>query len=89
MRETLDQALSSIFSFDEGTLARQTTTIVDGEEVIQTRRATLDELAKRAVSHFDDAQNYLQTGDWSNYGTSLQQLENVLRRLSDETSQLE
>ena len=89
MRETLDQALSSIFSFDEGTLARQTKSIVDGQEVIHTRRATLDELAKRAVAHFADAQNYLQTGDWSGYGTSLQQLENVLQRLSDETGQLE
>ncbi len=88
MRETLDQALSTIFSF-ESSLALQTSTIVDGQEVLQPRRATLNELAKRAVSHYDEARNYLQAGDWSGYGDSLQQLENVLDRLSDEADRQE
>jgi uncharacterized membrane protein (UPF0182 family) len=88
MRETLDQALSTIFSF-ESSLALQSSTIVDGMEVLSPRRATLNELAKRAVSHYDEARNYLQAGDWSGYGESLQQLENVLDRLSDEADRQE
>lgn len=83
MRETLDQALSTIFSF-ESSLVLQTSRIVDGKEIIQPREVTLNELAKRAVSHFNDAQNSLQNGDWSGYGESLQNLENLLNRLSDE-----
>ena len=83
MRETLDQALSTIFSF-ESSLVLQTSRIVDGKEIIQAREVTLNELAKRAVSHFNDAQNSLQNGDWSGYGESLQDLENLLNRLSDE-----
>jgi len=83
MRETLDQALSTIFSF-ESSLVLQTSRIVDGKEIIQAREVTLNELAKRAVSHFNDAQNSLQNGDWSGYGESLQNLENLLNRLSDE-----
>lgn len=89
MRETLDQALSAIFAFDGATLALETTQTSDGQIVPQPRSVTLNDLARRAVSHFDEAQGHLQAGDWSEYGASLQQLENVLRRLSDEAAQLE
>ena len=89
MRETLDQALSAIFAFDGATLALETTQTSDGQVVPQPRSVTLNDLARRAVSHFDEAQGHLQAGDWSEYGASLQQLENVLRRLSDEAAQLE
>ena len=88
MRETLDQALSTIFSF-ESSLALQSSTIVDGMEVLSPRRATLNELAKRAVSQYEEARNHLQSGNWSGYGESLQQLENVLKRLSDEADRQE
>ena len=88
MRETLDQALSTIFSF-ESSLALQSSTIVDGMEVLSPRRATLNELAKRAVSQYEEARNYLQAGNWAGYGESLQQLENVLKRLSDEADRQE
>lgn len=86
MRETLDQALSDIFSFD-GTMALQTTVIEEGQEVLRPRRASINELAKRALSQFNEAQKRLQSGDWTGYGTSLQQLENVLKRLADEANQ--
>ena len=89
MQETLDQALASIFALDGATLALETTETSDGQIVTQPRRVTLNDLARRAVTHFDEAQDHLQAGDWSEYGASLQQLENVLKRLSDEAAQLE
>jgi len=85
MRETLDQALSDIFSFD-GTMALQTTVMEEGQEVLRPRRASINELAKRALSQFNDAQNHLRGGNWADYGISLQQLENVLKRLADEAN---
>jgi uncharacterized membrane protein (UPF0182 family) len=88
MRETLDQALASVFSFD-GTLALQTSVIEEGQEVLRPRRMNLNELARRALSQFNEAQERFQQGDWVGYGTSLQQLENVLRRLADDASQQE
>jgi uncharacterized membrane protein (UPF0182 family) len=88
MRETLDQALASVFSFD-ATLAIQTTAIDGGQEILRPRRVTLNDLARRALSQFNEGQNRLQQGDWAGYGTSLQQLENVLRRLADDASRQE
>ena len=88
MRETLDQALASVFSFD-GTVAIQTTVIDEAQEILRPRRVTLNELARRALSQFNEAQDRLQQGDWTGYGTSLQQLENVLRRLADDASRQE
>ena len=86
--ETLDQALASVFSFD-GTVAIQTTAIDEGQEILRPRRVTLNELARRALSQFNEAQDRLQQGDWTGYGTSLQQLENVLRRLADDANRQE
>jgi hypothetical protein len=88
MRETLDQALASLFSFD-GIPDLQMPVIEDGQEVLRPRRADLNDLARRALSQYNEAQNRLQQGDWAGYGTSLQQLESVLRRLADDAIQQE
>ena len=63
--------------------------IEEGQEVLRPRRMNLNELARRALSQFNEAQERFQQGDWVGYGTSLQQLENVLRRLADDASQQE
>jgi hypothetical protein len=70
-------------------LALQTSVIEEGQEVLRPRRANLNELARRALSQFNEAQDRFQQGDWAGYGVSLQQLENVLRRLADDASQQE
>jgi len=67
----------------------QTPVEAGADAAVLSRQAAVNELARRALSHFDNAQEHLRTGDWTNYGTSLQQLENVLQRLSEEAAQLE
>ena len=52
-------------------------------------RPGLHPKAQRALSQFNKAQDLLQNGDWAGYGTSIQQLELVLKRLAEDTGRLQ
>ena len=88
MRETLDQALSSIFAFDTD-IDYQAAIPENRQGEVKSRREILNGLIQRAVSQFDEAQTFQQDGDWSNYGKSLQKLEDILKHLSNESNQKE
>lgn len=89
MRERLDQALAAVFSFDE---PMNTADAIKGQSAaaqVVSRTAILNELAQRALSQYNQAQNQLREGNWAGYGNSIQQLENVLKRLADDTRHLQ
>lgn len=91
MRERLDQALSAVFAFDRTAVAQVADTGIDlagsAEPPRPRQDTTLKELVQQALTQFNQAQERLRAGDWSGYGHSIQQLENVLKRLSEDTGQ--
>ncbi len=78
MEDTLDRALARIFPANE---------IVQEEPVpapvpVGTPAATVGELIRRANDVFAAAQEAQKAGNWSEYGSRLSELEDILRRLN-------
>jgi uncharacterized membrane protein (UPF0182 family) len=88
MRETLDQALAAVFSFDEA-FALDARTDAENEPPAQAapNRMAVSDLAQRALTQFTQAQERLRAGDWTGYGNALQQLETTLKRLAEDAGQ--
>lgn len=86
MEERLDQALSTIFSFDRSIIASMEQT---ESTDINIRNTIVNDLAQRALTQFNQAQERLRQGDWNGYGASIQQLEDVLKRLAEDTGKLQ
>jgi len=85
MEERLDQALAAIFSFDRSIVASMGQT---DSTTSSARNTIVNDLAQRALSQFNQAQDLLRDGDFAGYGISIQQLESVLRRLAEDTGRL-
>lgn len=45
---------------------------------------TAQQLAQRALEHYNQAQEYLREGNWTGYGEQINKMQNVLNRLSQE-----
>jgi hypothetical protein len=43
--------------------------------------STVNDLIQQAQQHYEKAQDYLKSGDWSGYGREMDALESVLNRL--------
>ena len=86
MEERLDQALSSIFSFDRSIIASMEQTDSTDSSV---RNTIVNDLAQRALTQFNDAQQQLRDGDFAEYGASILQLESILKRLAEDTGRLQ
>ena len=83
MEPSLEQALVRLF----GEQAQQPETPgVPGEPPPATED-TVPGLVAQAREFYDQAQKRLQTGDWAGYGESLNQLNDVIRRLEGLTQQ--
>lgn len=83
MEPSLDQALMRLFGENAGQPAKPSTP----SDQPPTEQDTLTSLAKQAREFYDQAQKKLQSGDWAGYGESLNQLNDVLRRLEALTQQ--
>jgi uncharacterized membrane protein (UPF0182 family) len=87
MEETLDAALRVLFGDGTGVAARgparaaaRTVTQGTASQSIAAQRA---ELARQTNEHFDRARAAQRADDWATYGTEMQRLGEVLRRLRD------
>jgi uncharacterized membrane protein (UPF0182 family) len=87
MEETLDAGLRVLFGDGTGTAARgparaaaPTVTQSTASQSLAVQRA---ELARQANEHYDRARAAQRADDWATYGTEMQRLGEVLRRLRD------
>ncbi len=81
METTLEASIAAIFGTEAPAIepAAELPTPVEAEP-IATDIASLIEAAQR---HYDQAQQYLKTGDWTGYGQELEALKAVLERLAE------
>jgi len=80
MEPTLDIALKRIFGEDTGTVQPP-----EGEQPLDPGEGILltnPELIEEANRLFEEAQDKLRSGDWAGYGESMEELEDVLQKLS-------
>ncbi len=82
MKENLDVALASIFGQAPPARDEDLTPLPDGVD-----QATVEELISTANQLFNSAQEASQRGDWAKYGEYLNQLEDVLQRLNELTTE--
>ncbi len=75
MEENLDKALISVL--EGGTPSRERT-VSRAEEVLHS-----SSLGMQALTHYNNAKNYLRQGDWAGYGEELEKMETVLEKLRD------
>ncbi len=83
MEPSLDQALVRLF----GDQVQQPGTPATPSEQPPAGQDTVQSLAAQAREFYNQAQQKLQTGDWAGYGESLNQLNDVIRRLETLTQQ--
>ena len=76
MANTLDEALAS---FGGTPVTRPP------QQVEPTEPSDVDELALSAMEHYEQAQQYLQQGDWAGYGAELEAMQNDLQALVEAT----
>jgi uncharacterized membrane protein (UPF0182 family) len=82
MGKDLDDALSEVFA-TAGTPEAQQREAVAGGTVTET----LSTLAQEALDHYNKAEAYLKNANWSKYGDELNQLEEILRKMTPEKTE--
>jgi uncharacterized membrane protein (UPF0182 family) len=75
MAEKLDEALRRVVQI-EAALGKQ-------EPAVKPATGEPSDLGVRALNHYNRAKDYLRQGDWAGYGRELEQLENILKQLSE------
>ena len=82
--ETLEDALDEMFG--QRTRRRITEVTATPEATgDQTDQLSVRELIQQANQHFNEAQSAQRAGDWTEYGRSLQLLEETLQQLDGNT----
>lgn len=76
MEDTLEKALEKVF----GEEAKEVKKEEKPKETKKTKKS-VTELTEEAADHFNQAQEYLKTGDWAGYGKEMKQLEKILKEL--------
>ena len=76
MRQNFDQALSEIFSEDKTQTKKPT---VRQKDLLLPE--DIKELSQEAYRVYQQTQENLKKGNWDQYGESLQQLENILKKI--------
>ncbi len=80
MEETLEKALNRVLS-GEIAVRREPSSLVPETEETSAR-------GDLALKHYKKAKDYLREGDWAGYGRELEQLEKILKQLSEKTEKL-
>lgn len=80
MEENLEQSLQEIF----GGKLISTKQITTTEELKEETPSSIKELADKALSYFQNAEEYLRKGNWAGYGEELQKLKHLLRTLKNQ-----
>jgi len=79
MEETLDKALSSVLRGE-----------ISPKELafpLIPETPTVSNLGRLALEHYNKAKDYLRRGDWAEYGKELENLEEILKKMSGITSE--
>jgi len=85
MRESFEESLNVIFGITE-----EEAVPLDEEIRLEEGRLlpeSIKELAAQAVEIYQQAQESLKEGDWTGYGQFLEELEDILERLSKLTAE--
>ena len=82
MEETLRESIAAIFGA-EALLPEPVVKPPALEEPEKAIAADIANLIEEAEQHYDQAQQYLRTGDWNGYGKELDALKAVLDRLAE------
>jgi hypothetical protein len=77
MEENLDKALSSIL--DVEITPKQPASMA----IPQIKGEGLSKLGATALNHYNKAKAYLRDGDWTGYGRELENLEKILKEISE------
>lgn len=85
MEPTLDMSLERIFG--SGTGAARPAVQKPGSVDEPKPQSTISDLAKRANTLYDEAQNKLKAGDWAGYGETINRLKQTLTELSEKAGQ--
>jgi uncharacterized membrane protein (UPF0182 family) len=87
MEQTLSESLKTIYSGlpDVETPESPTPPIPDTKP--PTELPEVAELARQAQEHYNQAQQYLQAGDWTGWGEELKKMEEVLNQIMDLTTE--
>ncbi len=81
MRRTLDDTLRAIFSITTPSATRATAASVSPAK--QTGPLSpLNEMAQKALEHYNNALKYLKEGQWAKYGQELDRLKTILRDMT-------
>ena len=94
MAPTLEESLAAIFGTEAAITepAEEPPTEVEdevvaeppvSEELEEPVAPEIAALIEQAQQHYDRAQQYLQAGDWTGYGSELDALEAVLKQLAE------
>jgi len=75
MEESLEQALTALFG------GRKVST-PSASVPAQTRKMTIQDLAKEAEKIFERAKSLQKQGDWAGYGENLKKLEQILKQMT-------
>ncbi len=78
MRDNLDDALKAVFSSDTSSTAAVRTE----EAIAAIRTGPLSGMAQDALNHYNQAQEYLKTGDWANYGKQMNKTRDILQQMA-------
>jgi uncharacterized membrane protein (UPF0182 family) len=79
MKETLEEALQAIFNSSGQQDSESLKQITGIEKTVNT---TLSSKAGEALDHYNKATEYLKQGNWAGYGKELQEMKDVLTRMS-------
>lgn len=79
MKETLEEALQAIFNSSGQQDSVSVKQITGIEKTVNT---TLSSKAGEALDHYNKATEYLKQGNWAAYGKELQEMKDVLTRMS-------
>jgi len=80
MEETLEKALNRVLSGEIAVRREPSSLVPETEET--------SALGDLALKHYKKAKDYLREGDWAGYGRELEQLEKILKQLSEKTEKL-
>ncbi len=86
MEPTLKESIAAIF----GAELPPTEPVVTPPEPAEPEKPLATEIAnliEKAQQHYNQAQQYLQAGDWAGYGSELDALKEVLERLAELTAE--
>ncbi|MBN2637917.1 MAG: UPF0182 family protein [Bacteroidales bacterium] len=78
MKPTLDEALQAVF----GVTVNNQNTAQESVTQAVLQKSPLSDQAKQALTHYNNALNYLKNSDWAGYGKEMDTVKKILSRMA-------